>query len=103
MKRDFQDNHSIAILSCGGSAAQLPCNLDGGSPFLLKDCSRVTGSIFILPHNHYYRFCGLASPKPKSDSSGVRRRVDRSSTESSTKKTFVALPLSFISMRLQHV
>lgn len=93
----FSNDSSIVILKLNGSAVGLPCNPGGGSPSLFIACSRITGSIFIMPHCHYYRFCGLASTKPKSDSSDVRRRVDRSSTKSPTKETSAALPISYLS------
>ncbi|WP_086933503.1 hypothetical protein [Agarilytica rhodophyticola] len=98
MKSDFYNTSSIVILQRNSSAAGLPCNAGGGSPSLLIACSRITGSIFIMPHCHYYRFCGMASMKPKSDSSGVRRRVDRSSSENPTKETPAAL-LTFCIVR----
>lgn len=81
----------LAILkniSGGISVTYASCNPGGGSPSLNKDYSRVTGSILIRPHIPIYSYRGIASAKPMSNRWGVRRRVDRSSTESSAKVIF---------------
>lgn len=88
---------SAAILLVGsdrakGQGGQLPCNVGGGSPLLFTDYSRVTGSVLIWLHYPSYCYCGMASAKPMSNSWGVQRRVDRSSTESSTKAYDFTLP-----------
>ncbi len=102
MMSGFFISNLLAILFFRGNALSLPCFLGGGSPSLLTDCTRITGSILIMQISHYYRFCGLASRKPKSDSSGDLRRVDRSSTERSTKGRYNALPRNSFSPSFFH-
>ena len=80
MKR-FNLINDIDILSFDCSVMKLPCNPNGGSPFLLIDHSRVTDPIFTGPYCTTYRYCGMASEKPMSDRWCVRRRVDWFSSE----------------------
>lgn len=88
-------NTDILKFNCGAVAQ--PCNSDGGSPFLSIDYSRVTGPIFTGPYFATYHYRSRASEKPMSDRWRVRRRVDCSSIESSSKeankKHFSALQL----------
>jgi len=90
-----QNNHAD-ILVYGIDVTELPCNLDGGSPFLFTDYSRVTGPIFTGPHCLYRRHCGMTSTKSMGDGRDVRRRVDRPSTKNSTKGIAVTLIPSFL-------
>ena len=77
-------NTDILELSC--DAVAQPCKSNGGSPFLYIDHSRVTGPIFTGPYFATYHYRSMASEKPMSDRWRVRRRVDCSGIESSSKE-----------------
>jgi hypothetical protein len=77
-------NTDILKFSC--DAVAQPCKPNGGSPFLYIDHSRVTGPIFTGPYFATYHYRSMASEKPMSDRWLVRRRVDCSGIESSSKE-----------------
>ncbi|TQV88018.1 hypothetical protein [Aliikangiella coralliicola] len=95
INKKFSIGESPDILSFDGNADQRPCNLNGGSPFLLKACSRVTGPLFTGRGMHYHvRFC-LAPLEQTARGSASSRRVERPSPENTSKGNSVALPSSY--------
>ncbi len=88
-KTDILDNNCSVV-------EQLPCVMSGGSPFLLNDSPRITGLLLTGPNIHYYHYCGMASLKRMSDSSAVRRRVEQSSLQDSTKAARCAIVFSYL-------
>ena len=87
----------FVIVRLSSSVNVQPCKPNGVSPFLYIDHPRVTGPIFTGPYVATYHYCSMASEKPMSDRWRIRRRVDRSSAESSTKEKFFALLLPLLS------
>ena len=95
IKEDFSIGESPDILSFDGNADQRPCNLNGGSPFLLKACSRITGLLFTGRGMPYHaRFC-LAPLEQTARGRASSRRVEQPSPENTSKGNSVALPSSY--------
>lgn len=80
-------NHS------SGEAAELPCNPNGGSPFLPIAFSRISGSLFTgWELDTCTHFC-LAPAEQMAYKCPLPRRVERPSAKTSTKGIFTAASL----------
>lgn len=76
---------SPVILDFGGDTCQRPCNLNGGSPFLLIAKSRITGSLFTGREESTYTRFSLAPVEQTAYRWLFPHRVERSSPKITSK------------------